>query len=138
MSKTIKRFAAILISIIMICGIVMPVCAAGYGKINAKAKSVTIAATGGGNFVLKENTAQIEGLAVANWVDPEQSASSDSSSSSKEKDCSTCGGSGRCSKCHGSGTVSKALIGTGKWVEVNCTSCGGTGRCWDCGGDGKK
>lgn len=60
MSKRIfKRIAALLLTAVMVCSICLPVSAAGYGTVNSKASSVKIAATGGGDFILKKNTATI-------------------------------------------------------------------------------
>lgn len=85
--------------------------------------------------VVDGEAVQVEGLAAANWAEPEKPASSGSSG---DKECPACGGSGRCRTCGGSGEVSKPLIGTGRWENVRCTSCGGSGSCRDCGGDGRK
>ena len=52
-----KRIAALFVTAVMVCSICLPVSAAGYSTVNSKASSVKIAATGGGDFILKKNTA---------------------------------------------------------------------------------
>ena len=62
---------------------------------------------------------------------------SNNSSSSGERDCLFCGGSGRCSTCGGSGTVRKWVAGTTHdYVTQDCTSCV-SGSCRSCSGSGK-
>lgn len=64
-------------------------------------------------------------------------SSGSTGSSSVEKDCWYCGGSGTCPTCHGSGTVRKWVAGTvNDYVDQTCTDCYSPGKCRMCGGSG--
>lgn len=66
-------------------------------------------------------------------------ASGASGSSTADKDCWYCGGSGTCPTCRGTGTVRKWVAGTvNDYAEQNCTDCYSPGKCRLCSGSGKE
>ena len=49
-----------------------------------------------------------------------------------QRDCRSCGGSGKCSRCEGSGERTQAIDGN----KTHCTACRGSGKCTNCKGKG--
>jgi hypothetical protein len=57
-------------------------------------------------------------------------------SSSNQRQCNVCNGSGKCNRCNGKGYYTAIGIGSGK--HHLCPSCKHTGRCSSCKGTGRR